>query len=135
MKKIMIALMLVCGIAGAQERLSFKGLKAYDGDTIKTTLAPLKGITPLSIRVYGIDTPEITGKCDKEKLLARKARDRLNLILKDEITVLPMDWDKYGGRFVATVFDKNGKNVGDILISEGLAVPYFGDKKISNWCK
>ena len=46
-----------------------------------------------------------------------------------------MDWDKYGGRFVATVFDKNGKNVGDILISEGLAVPYFGDKKISNWCK
>jgi micrococcal nuclease len=135
MKKLLIGvLLLVSSTAFAQEVFKFTGLKAYDGDTIKTPIVAIKGLPTLSIRVFGIDTPEIKGKCEEEKVLAKKARDRLNVILKDEITVQPMQWDKYGGRFVATIYDKNGKNIAETLISEGLGRPYFGEQK-TPWCK
>ena len=113
--------------------MKFVGLRAYDGDTIKTPIVALKGLPKLSIRIAGIDTPEIRGKCDYEKTQAIKARDRLNQLLEGEVTVTPLSWDKYGGRFIATVQDKDGRNVSEILITEGLARPYQGEKKLP-WC-
>ena len=134
MKKILFVLLLATStLVSAQEVFKFKGLKNYDGDTITTPIIAIKGLPPLHIRVFGIDTPEIKGACPEEKALAKKAKERLAEILQDEVTIQPMDWDKYGGRFIATVYDKNGKNVAETLISEGLARPYFGEKK-TPWC-
>ena len=133
MKKILTVTLLLLSLSVFAEPMKFTGLRAYDGDTIKTPLIALKGLPKLSIRVAGIDTPEIRGKCDYEKQLAIKARDRLNQLLEGEVTVTPLSWDKYGGRFIATVQDKDGRNVSEILITEGLARPYFGDKK-EPWC-
>ena len=48
----------------------------YDGDTFRATIDgwhPLIG-ERISIRVNGVDTPEMRGKCEQEKLLARKAK-------------------------------------------------------------
>lgn len=134
MKKSLVFLLLIVSTSlYAKELLTFTGLKAYDGDTIRTPLVVIKGLPPLNIRLFGIDTPEMRGKCEEEKKLAILARDRLNEILKQEVTIQPMKWDKYGGRFIATIYDKNGKNVAETLINEGLGRPYFGDKKES-WC-
>ena len=36
----------------------------------------------ISVCLDGIDTPEIRGKCPNEKQLAKKAKDRVNQILK-----------------------------------------------------
>ena len=133
MKKIFVAILLVLSFSAFAEPMKFVGLRAYDGDTIKTPIVALKGLPKLSIRVDGIDTPEIRGKCDYEKQLAIKARDRLNQLLEGEVTVTPLSWDKYGGRFIAVVQDKDGRNVSEILITEGLARPYQGEKKLP-WC-
>ena len=133
MKKILVGIMLLLSFSASAEELKFIGLRAYDGDTIRTPIVALKGLPKLSIRVQGIDTPEIRGKCDSEKIQALKARDRLNQLLDGEVTVIPIEWDKYGGRFIAKVLDKDGRNVSDILITEGLARPYQGEKK-QPWC-
>ena len=46
-----------------------KYISAYDGDTFRVDIAeihPLIGLN-LPIRLRGVDTPEIRGKCDQEK--------------------------------------------------------------------
>ena len=68
--------------------VSGKVIKVYDGDTI-TIVSDIPGLKDspfykFSIRLNGIDTPEIRGKTEDEKLIAIKARDDLsNLILGD----------------------------------------------------
>ena len=49
-------------------------LRNYDGDTITFNLPGLHPIIgeKISIRVNGIDTPEIQGKCEKEKYDANR---------------------------------------------------------------
>lgn len=66
------------------------------------------------IRVRGIDTPEIG------QPRAELAKARLNQLLNSgNVTIIPRAIDKFG-RTVADVF-VNGRNVADILKSEGLA--------------
>jgi len=51
----------------------------------------------ISIRVNGIDTPEIKGKCDKEKYDAKQAKEMVADILKDaeQINLKNMERGKY----------------------------------------
>jgi len=109
----------------------------HDGDTIETSLPSIP--TPLNkvgIRLYGIDTPELHGyACEDEHQLAIKARSRLISIFGTDkvMQVKDMKWDKYGGRIDGKVLTLSGTDVGQTLISEGLAHPYFGAKK-TPWC-
>ncbi len=50
----------------------------YDGDTFRATIKDYPPIIGerMSIRVNGIDTPEMRGKCEIEKVLARKAKQQ-----------------------------------------------------------
>ncbi len=51
-------------------------VRVYDGDTLTVDAHPWPHITVrTSVRVDGIDAPEIRGKCDSEKALAREARE------------------------------------------------------------
>ena len=60
-------------------------IKVYDGDTITIASKLPFDNSPLyrlSVRLNGIDTPEIKGKTEDEKTAAKQARDALsNLIL------------------------------------------------------
>jgi len=48
--------------------VSAKVVKVYDGDTFTVEAFPWPGITATaSVRVNGVDTPEIRGKCEAEK--------------------------------------------------------------------
>ena len=59
-------------------------VRNYDGDTVTVDLVDLRDIdldgtfAPLwdniGIRVAGVDTPEIRGKCPAEKVLAKEAK-------------------------------------------------------------
>lgn len=125
---------MFCLEAGAQQSLQMTNLVAYDGDTVKTTIRPFPNLAPLSIRVRGIDTPEIRGKCEFEKAQAQKAKMLMNSLVRDQaITVVPYSWDKYGGRFVADIYGPNNVKLADIMIREGVARPYNGGAK-SSWC-
>ena len=88
----------------------------------------------MSIRILGIDTPEIRGKCDKEKSLALKAREFANKVFREAklIEYKDLDWDKYGGRVLTNVY-LDGKLYSKMIIDAGLARPYDGGAK-KGWC-
>ena len=51
-------------------------ISVYDGDTFTVDAYYWPGhTTRVSVRVAGVDTPEIRGKCQREKDLAVRARD------------------------------------------------------------
>ena len=56
----------------------------YDGDTCTVNLPGLPPVFGhhLPVRLAGIDTPEIKGKCPREKELAIQARDLVRRMLK-----------------------------------------------------
>ena len=112
-------------------------LQNYDGDTITFNLPGLHPILgeKIFVRVNGIDTPEIKGKCEKEKYDAQQARDMVADILKDaeKIDLKNMKRGKYF-RIVADVY-VGGENIADMLIEAGVAVKYDAGKKIKDWCE
>ena len=59
-------------------------VRNYDGDTITFNLPNLHPIIGKKIRVRlnGIDTPEIKGKCDKENMMQSKPEKWLEIFLK-----------------------------------------------------
>ena len=110
--------------------------RCYDGDTCTFTIP---GVHPLfgekiSVRIAGIDTPEIRGKCQKEKALAMQARNLVTRMLGQarRIDLLDAQRGKYF-RIVARVA-ADGRDIGASLINRGLAVEYDGGKKVKDWC-
>ena len=114
-------------------------VRVIDGDTYIIAapwLPPELGRT-MSLRVYGIDTPEKAGKakCQREADLGAKATAvaRAYIATAKETTVNLRKWDKYGGRVVGSVII-DGQSIADLLIGTGLARPYNGGAKRS-WCE
>ena len=112
-------------------------VRNYDGDTITFNLPNLHPIIgkKIAIRVNGIDTPEIRGKCDKEKYDAKQAQGMVEEFLKDaeRIDLKNMGRGKYF-RIVADVY-ADGENLAEALIDSGMAVKYDGGKKNARWCE
>ena len=108
----------------------------YDGDTFRVdidVLPPIIGKN-IAIRVNGVDTPEIRGKCQYEKSLALKARDfvRAKLANAKEVKLTNLQRGKYF-RVVANVI-VDGVSLEEELLDNKLAYEYSGGKKLS-WCK
>ena len=112
-------------------------VRNYDGDTITFNLPGLHPIIgeKINIRVNGIDTPEIRGKCEKEKYDAKQAKEMVTDILKDaeQIELKNMERGKYF-RIAADVI-VDGENLADMLIEAGMAIRYDGGKKTHKWCE
>jgi len=112
-------------------------LSNYDGDTIKFNLPSLHPIIGerINIRVNGIDTPEIRGKCEKEKYDAKQAQQMVADILKDaeRIDLKNMQRGKYFRIAADVIID--GENLSDILVEAGVAVRYGGGNKNKDWCE
>ena len=108
--------------------------RVYDGDTITVNIdqwPPIVG-QAISIRVRGVDTPEIRGKCQAEKDLARRAKSYTAAAVKyGQVTLKNLERGKYF-RIVADV-EVNGKPLAAALISQGLGRPYDGGKR-KGWC-
>jgi endonuclease YncB( thermonuclease family) len=87
------------------------------------------------VRIIDIDTPEINGECDLEKVLASRAKDRLTELLPigSIVELSDVKDDKYLGRIDARVKNANGLNISEILIGEKLARPYGGGRR-GSWC-
>ena len=106
--------------------------KVVDGDTIKVNIPGVHHIfgDNIGIRINNIDAPEIRGKCDQEKELALKARERVRELLNGAQVNLK---GCSRGKYFRLVCDVNG--IDDVLCSEGLAVPYHGGRKSKDWCE
>ena len=106
-----------------------KVIRVVDGDSIKVSI-PIDGhIWTFPVRIANIDCPEIRTRNDKEKILGFKAKSRVEELTLGKIVSLELGkFDKFG-RLLGIVFTSEEVNVGDRLISEGLAVEYSGGKR------
>jgi endonuclease YncB( thermonuclease family) len=107
--------------------------EVYDGDTVKIIV--LFGDMPVrfSLRILGIDTPEIkqgVGRLPEERQAAVKVRDYVKSLFPSNLAKICIrDWDKFGGRVLGDLYLQTGESVSDILIHGGWARPYQGEKK------
>lgn len=116
-----------------------KVIKVYDGDTITIASKLPFEYSPLyrlSVRLNGIDTPEIKGKCisEEEKEAAKNARDFVShMILNKYVSLENIETEKYG-RILADVYIDD-IHINDLLLKERYAVKYNGGTKIkpSSW--
>ena len=108
----------------------------YDGDTFRVDIKdwhPMIGHR-IPVRVRGIDTPELRGKCEAEKVLARKAKQFTVQMLRQakRVELRNLKRGKYF-RIIADVY-VDDKSLADELINKKYAVKYQGGAKI-DWCK
>lgn len=87
------------------------------------------------VRIADIDTPEIgEPKCEAEYALGMKAKHRIRELLNAgpfELQTIPeRDKDRYGRDLRVVV--RNGRSLGDQLVSEGLARTWTGRR--APWC-
>ena len=138
---IIIVLILVLSFAINAKDRSYGEVKVlevtsiYDGDTFRANLKGYPAIIGehMSIRINGIDTPELRGKCEKEKQLARKAKQFTveHLRAAKNITLKNIKRGKYF-RLIADVYIDD-VSLGEQLIKQGHAVKYSGKTK-QEWC-
>ena len=141
MTKLLLLFICFLGVYSVQAAPQYgtaivsKVISVYDGDTFRVdidSLPPIVGKN-IPIRLNGVDTPEIQGKCQHEKDLALKARDfvRNKLANAKEIKLTKIQRGKYF-RVVADVMI-DGVSLEQELLENKLAYKYTGGKK-SSWC-
>lgn len=108
----------------------------FDGDTFSGYVNLGDDVRVAArVRIRNIDTPEMHGACDAETELANRARVRLGELIPIGTTVEleNIKDDKYLGRIDANVILSDGRDVGDILITEKLGRRYNGGHR-PGWC-
>lgn len=143
MKKFLLALLFVPLLAFPQQQrdgVLYEAVvtRVIDGDTVAIRAdwlpAPLK--PEISVRVFGVDTPEkgFRAKCPAEAQRGEMATAFTKQVISasSHRQILLMDWDKYGGRVLGDII-LDGKSLRMMLIQNGLAREYYGDAKTS-WC-
>ena len=108
--------------------------RVIDGDTVAFQAnwlpEPLK--KELSIRVFGVDTPEkgFRAKCPQEDARGQAATDftKSAVAKAKKRQIVIMDWDKYGGRVLGDVL-LDGYSLRHMLMANGFAREYYGEAK------
>lgn len=116
-------------------------IKVYDADTITIASKLPYSDSPLyrlSVRLNGIDTPEIKGKdlSDDEKEAAKAAREFVyNLVFNKYVRLENVETEKYG-RILADVYIGD-IHLNELLLKERYAVKYDGGtkRKPKSWLK
>lgn len=144
MKKLIALFLTVFAVTGFAQQQKQGVLydvvltRVIDGDTVafQATWLPDPLKKELSIRVFGVDTPEKghRAKCPSEDQRGKAATEftTKTIAASTKRQVLLMDWDKYGGRVLGDVV-LDGKSLRQLLISNGFAREYYGEAKTS-WC-
>ena len=140
-------------------------ISVLDGDTLEVRVHIWLGQDIRTrVRLAGIDAPELKGKCDRERDLARRARAyilaRLDPAASGAATgaasgavtgaatgpttgaaagvgavrLWEVRYGKYAGRVLARVETPDGTDLGQGLVAAGLARPYDGRRRAS-WCE
>lgn len=114
-----------------------KYLKNYDGDTVTVNIPHVHDLigNKISVRILGVDTPEVKTKNSCEKSAGRMAKNLVENILKraERIDLTNIQRDKYF-RVLADV-KADGVSLKDILLKNKLAYEYMGGTKVkTDWC-
>tara|TARA_R110000822_G_scaffold13977_7_gene49291 strand:+ start:2815 stop:3210 length:396 start_codon:yes stop_codon:yes gene_type:complete len=115
---------------------NISNVRVIDGDTIKADVDLGFGVAlkKQNIRLWGIDCPPIRTLDDEVKKLGYKSKEALELCTASgDITIESRGRCKYG-RILATVFSF-GKDICEMMLKNGHAVPYEGGLKTHVWVK
>ena len=108
-----------------------KVIKVYDGDTFTIASKLPYDLSPIyrfSVRLNGIDAPEMKCKTNVEKLHAVKSRDALSsMILNKKVKLTNIKTEKYG-RILADVY-LDGTHINQWMLDNKHAVQYNGGTK------
>jgi len=112
--------------------------RVIDGDTVafRADFLPDPLKKELSLRVFGVDTPEKghRAQCPSEdqrgQIASAYTKKMISQSTKRQIVL--MSWDKYGGRVLGDVL-LDGQSLRQLLIQNGFAREYYGEAKTS-WC-
>ena len=138
----MLNVLLLFTLSLAEDiRANYK--RCYDGDTCTVDI-PIDNLPDIfskniSVRINGVDTPEIRGKCQLEKCLAYIARDMVRERLDGkEINLANVAKDKYFRVLADLQYREDASsewiNIVDIIIANGLGVEYNGGTKTADYC-
>ena len=133
------------GSLGAGDRLAgplpAQVVSVLDGDTLEVRVHIWLGQDiQTRVRLAGIDAPELKGKCARERVLAQRARAYLKAQLDPgdagtaSVRLREVRYGKYAGRVLARVETLDGTDLGQALVTAGLARPYDGRRRAS-WCE
>ena len=114
-----------------------KVIKVYDGDTITIAAKLPYDLSPVyrfSVRLAGIDSPEMRGGGEKETALATISRDALHGLIFGKIIELRNNGKEKYGRLLADVYTTPNAitksiHVNQWMLENKFAVPYDGGKK------
>ena len=112
-------------------------IKVYDGDTITIASKLPYETSPMfrfSVRLHGIDCPEMKSKDENERICAELAKQEVTkLVMNKVVTLKNVQTEKYG-RILADVYIES-LNVNNYMIEKRLAIEYDGGTKKSpkNW--
>lgn len=135
----LFSVLLLAGPAAAGEAIpgpvAAEVVRVVDGDTVAVKAHVWPGTTvDVLVRLRGIDTPEIKGKCAFERDRAQAAKAELErMVASGRVLLKDVSHDKYGGRAVARVESDGGADLADQLVALKLAHPYDGGTK-QGWC-
>lgn len=115
-----VAAMMACAAPAAAQQRAY----AVDGDTLR--------VGGERVRIMGLDTPELHGRCPREVAMARRAQARMGQLVAGGVFLSPHGRDRYG-RLLAVVRDRSGRDLALVMIREGLARPYEGGRR-DGWC-
>lgn len=117
-------------------RVAAEVVAVVDGDTFRAKALVWPDVAvAVSVRLRGVDTPELRGRCKREKARARKARDFVRGLLPAGTRVLLSEVarDKYAGRVDARVTLADGRDLAKLLLERGLGRAYDGGRR-AGWC-
>ncbi|WP_246727835.1 thermonuclease family protein [Chelativorans sp. Marseille-P2723] len=108
-------------------------LRVIDGDTFVAEARVWPGQTiTVSVRIRGVDAPELRSRCAREKAAGAKARAELEQMIGGAtVRIYNVSGDKYFGRVLADVVTAEDDAVADHLLERALARPYSGGRRIS----
>lgn len=107
-------------------------IKVYDGDTLTVGFRHGSSSRPVreSVRIRGIDTPELRTNSEKEKELAILARSRLEeATLREVVTLVSPESDKYGRLLCAVKTEKIKSIAAYMLEANHICRKYDGGKR------
>jgi endonuclease YncB( thermonuclease family) len=111
-------------------------LRVIDGDSLVVRATIWLGQeVETTVRLLGVDTPELRGKCSEERKLATRSRQLTARLAQQgaDITLREIQFGKFAGRVLARVVTAGGVDVGEALIEAGLGREYHGGRRVS-WC-
>jgi endonuclease YncB( thermonuclease family) len=113
---------------------SFEVLQVIDGDTFRARVPIwLDQTVTVKIRLSGVDTPEMKGKCPAETARAKLARDfAVTWLQQDDLRLVNVRYGTYAGRVLATAQTAEGVTLSQALLQAELAQPYRGRR--AQWC-